>query len=93
MVAALPSLSPPLVNVNVSLHLHAKSSKILSSHMMLCEQYLPSVLSQVATRCLRKQVTAVLDDCFLTSQTLLSARVSNVGISGGCRFRPKCWHL
>ena len=31
----------------------------------------------------------VLDDCFLTSRTLLSARVTNVRRSGGCRFRPK----
>ena len=39
----------------------------------------------VATSCLRKHVLVLLDECFLTSPTLLSARVSNVGLAGGCR--------
>ena len=76
------------VEANVSLHLHAKF-KIVFGNLMLVAQYLPSALSEVATRSL------------LCYERLLSTRVSNVArisnvaraslqraLVGGRRFRP-----
>ena len=85
------------VEAKVSLHLHSKFKKLFFDFSCCLNginsilQFLPSVLSKVATRSVRKHVLVVLDDCFLTSGTLLSARFSNVGLPGGCRFRPKFW--
>ena len=87
------------VEAKVSLHLHSKFKKLFFETCCCLNginsilQFLPSVLSKVAPRSVRKHVLVVLDDCFLTSRTLLSVRFSNVGLSGGCRVRPKFWRL
>ena len=60
---------------------------------MLLGQNLSKALTKVAPRHLRTHVLVVLDDILRTLRTLLSDRVSNVALSGGCRFRPKYWAL